>query len=248
LLQRWRELRTVSASEEYIGRTAAAAVLQVGSSLPVLLRPKEANALALDACRYVAASERGELAATPRLSVERSRAVVSLVADWSRNLMLQPFARDYRPGTAAEVAGQAATMWRDADTCADIMRRAGYSRRASDDNYRQAAEGHAYAAVTTDPAVLERLPFRDAKRLAAAADASADAVLANPMAAPGEDLDTEEIASAAREVKASVDDWRSAVVRLSLSAEPPDIGDVADALEAEVVRAFVAEPRAPAYR
>ena len=225
LLQRWRDLAAEGAARERVGQVAAAVVLQVGAEVPGRLRLEDANALALDALRYVAASTRAGMFLAPAPPSPRHQAVLGLVAEWSRCWPgVRPFARDYREGAADQVAGEAASMWRDADTCASLLMDGEAGR-----TFREGAEGHAYAAVALDPGILERVPVRDAWRLASAAEVAAEHSLAHPEAVPGEAVGVEAIRAAALEVKAAAEGWRvreRAWRRLSLAAS---IGEVLDA-------------------
>jgi hypothetical protein len=152
-LSRWERARGSGAADETVGRLAADALLSFKPGTDD--SPSDLPTLALDALRFIAAGERGELW-SPGLSAEEANRVVAFAGDSLRNGR-NPFSVSYLAGTNAEVASQAAALALDAYTIASLAMRAGYNKRRGDDGWRrlaevhtEAAKIHAYAAAVLD--------------------------------------------------------------------------------------------------
>ena len=163
---RWREARERSYANETIAQAAVTIILRPrpereGVSIP------EYSAMSLEALRYVAAHERGEVSS---LTDEDATRVVAVVSGWMR-CGVTPFAGFAYVGvTDAEKADEAAAMALDAATISDIAIRVGFTRRREDGTWSASAASLSYDAVEFDPGVLNRLSPSDADFVAAAAE------------------------------------------------------------------------------
>jgi hypothetical protein len=141
-LSQWEKARGSGAADETVGRLAADALLSFKPGTDD--SPTDLPTLALDALRYVAAGERGELW-SPGLSPEEANRVIAFAGDFLRSGR-NPFSVSYHPGTNADVADEAAELALDAYTIASLAMRAGYNKRRGDDDWRRLAEVHTEAA------------------------------------------------------------------------------------------------------
>lgn len=214
----------MGAPAEHVGRTAAAAVVEVGADVRQHLRPSEAAQLARHATRYLVASEGRKLFETLPLEENHVRQVFGVVETWCGRHGLALFAADYRGGSSREVADQAATRSRDAASCAALADH--YAPVPFGKSHWQvSAESHAYAAVSSDPQVLRRLLPGPAEKLASAAEGASRDVEASPQIAFGEQLTLGAVMADAKAVRAQVQAWRGEVAaRVAPSSPAPDFG------------------------